>query len=250
MKLLHSTLLIVLLTGVVHDAYADGKVASRFFDQGVAAAKVGDARQAFEMFDESVAAQPASGSLYNFGNAAWRMGQPGPAVLAWEQSLWLDPRNENAQTSLRYARHSGDLDEPDLRWFEVCSSWLPAEWWPWLAAGSFWCCVSLLVLPSVLRRRRRDWFQALAAGCAAVFLLCLPALAGLNSRARLGFILPQEAPLRVTPTAEAQVLTYLPSGEPVRQQSVRGDYALIRTRYSSGWVRRDELGLIGAAPKP
>lgn len=219
--------------------------AFRFFDQGRAAANAGDSAQAFDWFGKSVAARPSSGALHDLGNAAWRIGRPGPAVLAWEQALWLDPQNTHARTSLRYARHTGDLEEPDLRWFEVCSSWLPADWWPWIAAASFWACISLLVLPSVFRRRRRDWFQASAAACAAVFLLCLPALAGLNSRARLGFILPKEAALRVTPTTEAQILTFLPSGEPARLQRKRGDYALIRTPYSTGWVRQDELGLIG-----
>ena len=231
--------------GTAFAAQAADDVASRFFEQGVAALKAGDPSQACDMFEESAAARPASGTLHNLGNAAWRTGQPGRAVLAWEQALWLDPRNENASTSLRYARHTGNLEEPDLRWFEVCSSWLPQQWWPWIAAASFWACASLLILPAVFRRRRRDWFQALAAAGAAVFLLCLPALAGLNSRARLGFILPKDAALRVTPTAEAQVLTYLPSGEPARKQETRGNYVLIRTRYSIGWVRQDELGLIG-----
>lgn len=224
---------------------AADEVALRFFEQGVSATKAGDSRQAFEMFQESSALQPASGVLHDLGNAAWRIGKPGPAVLAWEQALWLDPRNENARISLRYARHSGDLEEPDLRWFEVCSSWLPADWWPWIAVGSFWSCVCLLVLPTVFRRHRRDGFQAAAAASAAVFLLCLPALAGLNSRAKLGFILPQEAPLRVTPTAEAQILTFLPSGEPARLERTHDDYSLIRTRYSEGWVKGEELGLIG-----
>ncbi len=229
-------------------AQAGKDAAARFFEQGSAAAQAGDFAHAFEMFSESAAVQPASGTLHNLGNAAWQTGRPGPAILAWEQALWLDPDNENARTSLHYARRSGDLEEPDLRWFEVCSSWLPADYWPWIAAGSFWCCLSLLVLPTVFRRRRRDWFQALAAACAAVFLLCLPALAGLNSRAKLGFTLPKESALRVTPTAEAQILTYLRSGEPVRLERDRGDYALIRTDSSTGWIRRDELGVVGAAP--
>lgn len=231
-------------------AIADEMVGTRFFAQGVAATRAGDTEQAFEMFSESAAVRPASGTLHNLGNVAWQLGRPGPAVLAWEQAIWLDPRNENAQTSLRYARHTGDLEQPDLRWFEVCSSWLPAGWWPWIAAGSFWSCVSLLVSPTVFRRRRRDWFQALAAACAAVFLLCLPALAGLNSRANLGFVLPHEAALRVTPTAEAQILTYLPAGTPTRLQRLHGDYGLIRTRYSSGWVKEKELGLIGGRRRP
>jgi len=241
------TLLIGLSTPL---SAAQQPVSLRFFNQGVAAAKAGDAEQAFHMFENSAVILPASGTLHNLGNAAWRLGRSGPAVLAWEQALWLDPRNLDAQTSLRYARHTGNLEQPDLRWFEVCSSWLPAGWWPWIAAGSFWGGVSLLVLPPVFRRQRRDWFQAGAAACAAAFLLCLPALAGLNSRANLGFILPGEAPLRVTPTAEAQILTYLPSGQPARLQRVHGDYALIRTRYTTGWVNRDELGLISEGVSP
>jgi hypothetical protein len=235
----------LILVAFALSSRADATVASRFFEQGMASTEAGDSEQAYHMLVGSVTSLPASGTLHNLGNAAWRSGRPGPAVLAWEQALWLDPRNDNARLSLRYARHTGELEEPDLRWFEVCSSWLPQQWWPWLAAASFWCCVSLLVLPPVFRRRRRDWFQALAAAAAAVFLLCLPALAGLSTRAHLGFILPKEAALRVTPTAEAQILTYLPSGEPARLQKTRGNYALIRTRYSSGWVEQDELGLIG-----
>jgi len=223
----------------------NGAVASRFFQQGLAAVESGDNEQAFAMFSDSATVLPASGTLHNLGNAAWRTDQPGTAVLAWEQALWLDPRNDSARRSLRYARHTGDLEEPDLRWFEVCSSWLPQQWWPWIAATSFWSCLSLLILPAVFRRRRRDGFQALAAAAAAVCLLCLPALAGLNSRAHLGFILPPEAALRVTPTAEAQILTYLPSGEPARLERKRGNYALIRTRYTTGWVSQEALGLIG-----
>ena len=238
-------LAVFLLAGVLVTTSTASDVAQRFFDQGVAASKAGDAEQAYEMFRESATAQPASGSLHNFANGAWRVGRTGPAVLAWEQSLWLDPRNDNARTSLRYARHSGGLEEPDLRWYEVCSAWLPAGWWPWIAAGSFWCAACLLILPPVFRWKRRDGSQALAAACAAVFLLCLPALAGLNSRAQLGFTLSKDTALRITPTAEAQILTYLSPAEPVRLQRKRGDYALIRTRTSHGWIRLDEVGWVG-----
>lgn len=247
MKFCPLILLTLLWTGTTMRAPAQEDVARRFFDQGVAAARAGDSEQAFHLFSESALVIPRSGTFHNLGNEAWRTARPGPAVLAWEQALWLDPGNENARTSLKYARKTGDLEEPDLHWFEVCSAWLPQQWWPWTAAASFWIAVSLLVLPPVFRWRHRDWFQALAAASAAVFLLCLPALTGLNSRANLGFILPREAALRVTPTTEAQVLTYLPSGEPARWQETRGKYALIRTRYTVGWVLHSELGLIGAA---
>jgi len=239
---------LLLCLALIGAAASGNEIAERFFEQGLSAARGGDPEQAFQMFDESVTAAPAAGSLHNLGNAAWQTGRRGAAIQAWERSLWLDPMQAEAGTSLRYARHSGDLEEPDWRWYEVCSSWLPAAWWPWIAAISFWSCAGLLILPPVFRFHRRDWFQAAAAAFAALFLLCLPALAGLDSRARMGFILPPEVPLRVTPTAEAQILTYLPSGEPARKQGTRGDYVLIRTRHNTGWIQEVELGLIGECP--
>lgn len=234
------------LTGLLPTrTQAGDTIADRFFEQGLAAYNSGDARQAFFMFSEAAAAAPSSGTLHNLGNAAWKIGAQGSAVLAWEQALWIDPGNDPARESLTYARHTGDLEDPGLRWHEVCSSWIPAPWWPWIAASAFWGALGLMLLPAILRCRRREIYPALAAACAALFLLCLPALAGLHGRASLGFILPPEAPLRLTPTEQAQVLTYLTSGEPSRVSTVHGDYALIQTHYHSGWVRNDEIGLIG-----
>jgi hypothetical protein len=233
------------LLATVASGAAVNSPAARFFEQGVAAASAGEMHQAEAMFREAVALELSSGGLHNLGNAAWRVGERGPAVLAWERSLWLDPWHEPARQSLAHARHTANLGTPDLRWFEVCSTWLPHSWWPWLTMACFWSCVALLVLPPVLRWRRRDWAHALAAAFAAATLLCLPALAGLNGRARLGFVLPAQAPLRVTPTDAAHITSYISSGTPVRLQRTRGDYLLISTRYSEGWVRRAELGVIG-----
>jgi hypothetical protein len=239
------SLLVLLATLMIGSLEAEPTPAARFFEQGMAATKAGDMTQAETMLREAATLEPASGVLHNLGNAAWRNGQRGSAVLAWEQSLWLDPWNEQAVQSLAYARHTENLEAPNLRWFEVCSTWLPHSWWPWLTMGCFWSCLTLLVLPPARRWRRRDWTHALAAAFAAATLLCLPALAGLNSRARLGFILPAQAPLRVTPTEAAHITSYLSSGTPVRLDRSRGDYLLINTRYSAGWVRRSEIGLIG-----
>ena len=90
-----------------------------------------------------------------------------------------------------------------------------------------------------------ELIQAARAAFAAATLLCLPALAGLNSRARLGFVLPDRVPLRVTPTDLAHVTAYVASATPIRLERTRGDYVLIRTHYSTGWLRADEVGWIG-----
>lgn len=239
------SLVLCLLLCWASSASAERLVAWRFFEQGVAATRAGDDALAADNFREAAWVRPAAGTLHNLGNAAWRSGERGPAILAWEQSLWLDPWNRQARTSLAHARHTADLDTPQLRWFEVCSSWLPQSWWPWLTMVCFWSCLALLVLPPVFRWRRRDWCQALAAAFAAATLLCLPALAGLQSRARLGYVLPDQAPLRMAPTDAAHVTSYLSSGTPIRWERARGGYLLVRSRYSTGWVRRDEAGFLG-----
>jgi hypothetical protein len=76
-----------------------------------------------------------------------------------------------------------------------------------------------------------------------VFLLSIPALFGVQTRARIGFVLQEDTPLRLTPTAEAQSITRLAPGEPARSVRARGRYLLIRTNRTIGWVEQAQFGL-------
>src|SRR6185437_8953851 len=96
----------------------------------------------------------------------------------------------------------------------------------------------------IFRLRKTDWHQGVAAAGFAIFLLTLPALAGIHTRSRLGVALPQETPLRLTPTSEAQILTRLPAGEMGRLERERGPYLFIRTSSASGWVERAQFALL------
>jgi hypothetical protein len=213
------------------------------FHRGTDEYAAGHFDSAASLFREA-ASPPAAGALYNLGDAEWQGNHPGPAILAWEQSQWLDPFHRNTAGNLRYARKVRQLDAPDLAWYEICSTWLPANWWPWLAAAGFWLAAALVMLPGIFGWRKSGWLQALAAASFAVFLLTIPALVGVHTRSKLGFILPNEAPLRFTPTTEAQEQTRLTAGEAVRLERVRGNYLLVRTANAAGWVQRDQLGLI------
>ena len=165
-------------------------------------------------------------------------------MLAWEQAVWLNPFNRAARLDLRFARRTAQLESPDLTWYEVVSSWLPVNWWTWLAGLSLWSTVGLGLLPGIFRVRKAAWHQAVAACSMTVFLLCLPALVGVETRSRTGFILSKETPLRLTPTAEAQMITHLAAGDPVRVARSRGQYVLVRTHHTLGWIEREQLGLL------
>jgi tetratricopeptide (TPR) repeat protein len=213
------------------------------FQTGAAAYRAGDYPQAAEAFRQSIALQPASGALQDLGNAEWQRRRPGEAILAWEQALWLDPFNEAARQNLRFARKTAQLEAPELAWYEVISSWLPVAWWAWIAGGSLWLAVGISALPAMLWRRKATWHQATAALALMVFLLSIPALFGVQTRARIGFVLQNDTPLRLTPTLEAQVVTRLAPGDPARWLRARGRYVLIRTSRALGWVEQDQLGL-------
>jgi tetratricopeptide (TPR) repeat protein len=223
---------------------ASAAPADALFRYATNAYYAGDYTQAAGAFAQAAALQPAGGTLQNLGNAEWQSGRTGAAILAWEQALWLDPFNKYARANLRFARRTAQLETPELAWYEVVSSWLPANWWAWVAGLSLWLSIGVSTVPGMLRWRKLAWQQAASALGLAIFLLSVPAHLGVNTRARLGFVLLKETPLRLTPTAEAQLITRLPAGEPVRVEREHGDYVLIRASQTTGWIRRNQFQLI------
>lgn len=214
------------------------------FRAGADAYHAADYTHSAVAFRQSASLRPSSGTLQNLGLAEWQRSRTGDAILAWEQSLWLDPFNSSARANLRFARKAAQIEAPELAWHEVISTWLPVNWWAWIAGISFWVAVAATLLPSIFRRPKAAWHQAVAALAFTVFLLSVPAQAGAYTRSHIGFVLLKDTPLRLTPTQEAQAITRLASGEPVRLQRARGNYILIRTSRATGWVARDQFGAI------
>lgn len=219
--------------------------AENAFEEGTQAYLAEDFNRAADQFRAAASVTSSAGAFHNLGNAEWKRGQAGPAILAWERAQWLDPYAANTRANLRFARRAAQLDAPALSWFEHCSTWLPVNAWALLAGASFWMAVAMLVLPGVLRWRKAEWHQALAAACFALFLLTLPALLGVHTRTKLGVALARPVPLRLTPTREAQTLGHLPAGEMVRLERERGSYLFIRAgNDAAGWVEQTQFGRV------
>jgi len=215
------------------------------FTTGIEAYRASAFDRAAQAFRASAIGQPTVGALQNLGNAEWQRGRAGDAILAWEQALWLDPYDSNARNNLRFARETAQLEAPELTWCEEVSLWLPVNGWAWIAGASLWLAVGLITLPGILRRRKAPWQQAVAALSLGVFLFSLPAQFGTFTRSGIGFVLQNDTPLRLTPTSEAEAVTRLAAGEPARKVRSRGNYLFIRTNRSSGWVEKQQFGLIG-----
>ena len=244
MKSLLLRISFALVVAFKSQAHLEGASADDFSKSGFEAYQAGDFARAARDFRDAAARQVASGTLQNLGNAEWQLGRAGAAILAWEQALWLNPFDKNSRNNLRFARTALQLDSPVLKWYEAGASWLPANWWAWIASGSIWLVVGMMTLPGILRWRKSSWQQAVAALGLGVFLLSTPAYFGVLTRTHVGFVLEKDTLLRLTPTAEAEGVTRLAAGEPAHWVRAQGNYLFIRTSRNAGWIERSEFGLI------
>ena len=232
--------LCAVLAGVTPSFAADD-----LFRQGFDAYAVGAHNEAALCFLDLSTNRPSPGVFHNLGNAEWKRGQTGEAILSWERAQWLDPFGVNTRANLRFARQTAQLPAPQLAWYEICSTWLPVKVWSWLAMASIWLAIALVMLPTIFHWRKADWHQAVAAAGFAIFLLTIPALIGVHARSNLGVIRVKDTPLRLTPTREAQVLGKLPAGEVARLERERGNYVYVRAgNDAGGWVERAQFGKI------
>lgn len=234
-------LLVLLVLLVAPGCRAAGGV---HFRAGIAAYEAGQFEPAAQAFRKSCAEQPAAGTLLNLGLAEWRCGRPGEAIVAWEQSAWLNPFAPDARGNLLYARETLLVNPPDLTWCEQASTWLPANGWAWLAGGSLWLAVALVTLPGFFRARKAGWHQTLAALALGIFLLSLPPNVGVFTRAEIGIVTDKNTALRLTPTQSAEAVAALSAGEPVRRLRARGDYLFVHTQAGNGWVGRRQVSFL------
>jgi len=214
------------------------------FRAGVAAYQAGQFELAAQEFNDALAAGTGSGTLLNLGLANWQCGRCGEAILAWERAGWLNPFDRAATENLRFARQTASVNPLELTWFEETSTWLPANWWTWLAGGSLWLAVALVTLPGFFRVRKSGWHQTVSALSLGVFLLSLAPSVGIVTRSNLGIVFDQPALLRLTPTQSAEVIATLPPGEPVRALRQRKDFLFVHTQNGNGWVERRQIGFL------
>jgi len=234
----------IILAGLICGLHPACAATEDAFARGLEFSRAGQFPEAAAAFTKSATAQPAAGTLVNLGLAEWQRGHAGAAILAWEQARWIDPFDKRAAQNLKFARTVAQVDEPQLKWFETASTWLPANAWVWIAGASLWLAVGALTLPGIFRRRKGGWQQSLAALGCCVFLVSMTANLGVVSRSQIGFVLKKNASLRLTPTREGEIISTLSAGEPARRLRTRGNYYFIRAANGSGWIERGAFGRV------
>lgn len=84
----------------------------------------------------------SSDRYYNLGNAMFRLGKPGQAILCYERALRIDPTNHDARENLEFV-NSRIIDRPGDRGsllgniIDRAATSMHSNTWAWIAFGCF-----------------------------------------------------------------------------------------------------------------
>ena len=213
--------------------------------------------------------------LFNLGNASFRAGEIGEAVLALERALLLAPRDPDIAANLRQVRHAANLPEPEHDLWSSLVAAATADGWAWLASACLTLACALgvtarhwrgavatpalsgasLLRSTTARSTASRRLTGLALAAALLSLVAATACASALAARNRGVVLGREPTLRVAPYASAVASSPLVPGELVELGRPHNDFVLVRTADGrSGWLGVNQVGRIGdlpgAAPAP
>lgn len=189
---------------------------------------------------------------YNLGNAYYRSGELGRAVLNYERALRLTPRDEAIQHNLGHVneqlkgvRVGIKRSRVELAWLSV-QSLLSSRAWAWFGLALVWLGLGTLgywwITPQKRTRRR-----VAVIGVALLLMSSLPFAFGYG-RAQQTFhhneaiVLLEEVSLRAGPEAESKVLQPLYEGAKVRLLDQLGTwYQVELDDTSEGWLPKESV---------
>lgn len=221
-----------------------------------------DFRTAAALYERIAAEGLQSGKLYyNLGNARFKEGSLGRAILSYRRALALDPRSEDARYNLRVAeRMTKDRIEavPEFfltGWLRECRALLSGTAWAvcsLAALGGLLAAVLLFLLSRRLLWRKTGFYAACALLLLAFATFCF---ASSDRRERLrnatAVVLAESVAVKSSPDRSATDLFVLHEGTTVEISGELGAWCEITIADGKrGWMEQAKLERVGATVRP
>ena len=164
--------------------------------------------------------------FYNLGNAYFRAGDRGRAILNYERALALDPNQPEARANLQLVRDQARALELTPDWVEEHLGFLTPTQYAWLGAAAFWGAAAIFCGLYLARRRPVVWIFALllsgtvAAGAVFALYQFETGRAGRD----LAIITSKNVQARLATAESAGTVLVLPPGSEIKILSTRGDW--------------------------
>jgi len=228
---------------------------STAFDQANKLYEQGKFTEAASAYDKMLTSDRVSPALYfNLGNASFKAGLIGRAVLNYRLAERLAPRDPDIRANLRFARNSvGAGATPGSGWWRRWTSRLTLDEWTLLTSGALWLWLGLLTLrrwrPAL--RKSLSGHTATAGVGTALLALCL-ALETYNRFAAQSVIVAVgEAAVRYGPWSESQNNFTVRDGMELSLLDSKGEWVQVSDAGKRiGWLRREQVLFVPASSAP
>ncbi|MCB1229502.1 MAG: tetratricopeptide repeat protein [Verrucomicrobiae bacterium] len=212
-----------------------GAESSTSFSKGNEALASSDYQAAIDAYENQLKeSAPTAALFFNLGNAHYRLGDYGPAILAYEKALVLDPHAEDIRANLRMARDRATaFEEHSVPFWMSPFFWLSLE--EWALAGMI--ALVVLAIVSVARGLAGEKFsrapqRLLVVSSLTLLLLAITAVASRHEELDRGIVLKSGAKVRLSPFATADVVATLPAGRTIQIESEHDGFYKIE----NGWI--------------
>ncbi len=200
----------------------------------------GNFKQAISGYESIVRAGRWSANLfYNLGNAWFRSGDLGRAILNYERALALEPHHPEAAANLQIARDEAGALEMQPSWPERYLRFATVNEYAVAAAVIFWATAFGFVA-LIFARRRSKTLMALVICCLFLFVLAIYSVYALNHGNKgqgLAIVTGKEVQARLATADTANSVLALPPGSEIKVLSARGEwlYAALPNNLR-GWI--------------
>ncbi len=197
-------------------------------------------------YQAALGAGPNASVEYNLGNALFKSGRIGEAILHYRRARYLDPRDPDVAANLNFAR-SYRVDKvlavpsPLARALDGVFRRLSRREAAILAALGF-ALASLALGLWIVRRWRPLLLLASACGVRALAGFISERLWAGEIDGRPAVVVQPEVHALSGPAEDAKEILLLHDGTEVRIREGRGDYVLVQIPGGSGgWIRREAI---------
>lgn len=175
--------------------------------------------------------------LFNLGNACYRNGNVGQAILAYRRAQRLAPRDPDIRANLGFAAQTAGIVQPARHPLTTLLLDFTAAEWLGFGVACFWL-VFLALAAGIAWPRSRFAVRPAAAGLALLLAL---AVAGLVAHRALrlspeGVVLAGGQKVLSSPLETATALLAIPEGAIVRELERRGNWIEVRYDATRGWL--------------
>lgn len=165
--------------------------------------------------------------FYDLGNAYFRAGDSGRAILNYERALALNPTQPEAQANLRLVREQARALELAPTWPEEHLAFLTTDQYAMTAAIAFWCAAFIVAGLFFARRRAVVWVFTLLLLAVIVggSAFAISAFENGHSGRDAAIVTAPKIQARLATAENAGTVLVLPPGSEVKILSTRGQWS-------------------------